>query len=108
MEIDVTAEAVAQQEGVSPLSAVSSLEDVMESHGFENNTETEPTPTGRRPKRRTCNHKGCKKATAKTCKHYRCKLRSYNVNGKDVFGYFYCDEHKHHHWMDAVAGRIES
>ena len=107
IEVD-TAQAVEQQAVVSPLSAVSSLEDIMESHAFENNTETEPTPTGRRPKRRTCNHKGCKKATAKTCKHYRCKLRSYNVNGKDVFGYFYCDEHKHHHWMDAVAGRIES
>ena len=106
MVVDVTVDTAVEPQ-VSPLT-VASFESIVVDHQFVDNTEMEhPKNAKPRPKRRTCNYGDCKKQTQELCDNYKCRARHYNVNGKDVYGYFFCSKHQHSHWSDIAAGRID-
>ena len=94
---------------VSPLTqaTVLSLDTVCDMHRFVDNLEIETDKNGREwPMRRKCNHMESKRKCHKLCSHYKCRQRSYNVNGTVKYGYFYCKDHKIDHWMDVINGSI--
>ena len=108
MVIDVTCDGAPEQaQQVSPLT-VASFESIVDDHVFVRNKDMEHPKNGARPRpmRRTCNFVGCSKATHEMCDNYKCRARYYNVNGKDVYGYFYCSKHQPSHWSDIASGRV--
>ena len=93
---------------LSPMSTGSSFSQVLLEHKLVDTTEVEGQPdpkTGnRRLKRRICRSKGCKTKTKNMCDHHDCRMLCINVNGRDVYGSFWCVEHWNEH-LDEVSRR---
>lgn len=89
---------------LSPLSVDSSIasaySSTMAEHVFERNEERQPD--GRR-RRRACSYDGCNAHQHWRCKHWRCQAHSGKLNGKLVFGRFFCQAHQSAHQLEEAA-----
>ena len=88
---------------LSPVTVASSAS-LLEGHSI---VETEEkTKKGDRKQRRTCRAPDCRKKTLFMCGHRQCRKDPQDLNGKIVYGVYYCPTCFHTHTSNVLKGEL--